>query len=707
MTNTLLSLLVKLNADASQLKSELDGAEKQAKKSAGNITSGLSKIGGAIVLGGIAAVGASAIALGGALIKSVEAASEAQDITAQLEAVLAKTGSTTGVTAKQVNDLANSFSRTTKFEDDLIVSAGGVLARFDKIGKDTMPKAMQATLDLAQSMGIDLTSAATMVGKVLQTPGEGMMRLKAAGVALTDEQTNLIQSLFDTGKTAEAQDMILQALSGTMGGAAQAAGSTFSGQLAILKNSLGNVSETIGGALLPILTNLASTLIEKLNSPETQAWIANLTAGITSLASQVVIWIPAVIDWFTQAFDYLKNNQGIIVGILAALGVAVGAFVYLTVIPAIGTLIGILAGPIAVMALVGAAAYLLYQAWTNNWGGIRDTLTALWEGTLKPAFETIRTWLQVNIPIALAWLSNVWTTVLLPAIQAVWSWISTVLIPFFQNTVVPWLQEKITAAIQILSNFWSTVLWPAIQSVYNWISTVLIPFFQNVIIPWLQVTIPAAIQTLSDFWNKTLLPAIKAVWDFINTYILPIFATLVDVGILLLKVAIGELSILWTETLLPAITKIYNWFNEKVLPILKDVRDFIRDEIGPKIQWFIDSVITPLATALSNITTGALQWILDKLTAFRDMLANIKLPDWLTPGSPTPFELGIRGIASALADLNRFELPAFQAELSAIGAVGGGDNSRITNITVNPHYYRGSEPTLMDELATIGAFSRA
>jgi len=34
-------------------------------------------------------------------------------------------------------------------------------------------------------------------------------------------------------------------------------------------------------------------------------------------------------------------------------------------------------------------------------------------------------------------------------------------------------------------------------------------------------------------------------------------------------------------------------------------------------------------------------------------------------------------------------------------------NNRVTNINVSPHYYRGSEPSLMDELAIIGAFSRA
>ena len=32
-------------------------------------------------------------------------------------------------------------------------------------------------------------------------------------------------------------------------------------------------------------------------------------------------------------------------------------------------------------------------------------------------------------------------------------------------------------------------------------------------------------------------------------------------------------------------------------------------------------------------------------------LANLVLPDWLMPGSPTPLELGLRGINSAMKDM--------------------------------------------------------
>jgi threonine/homoserine/homoserine lactone efflux protein len=118
-----------------------------------------------------------------------------------------------------------------------------------------------------------------------------------------------------------------------------------------------------------------------------------------------------MMDIFDNLKTAMQNDQGIIVGVLAALGVAVAFFTFSVVVPAIASVIVALAPAILVMALVAGAAYLLYTAWTTNFGGIRDILTAVWYGTLLPALTQLWTWLQVTIPIALAWLSATWTTI--------------------------------------------------------------------------------------------------------------------------------------------------------------------------------------------------------------------------------------------------------------------------------------------------------
>jgi hypothetical protein len=58
---------------------------------------------------------------------------------------------------------------------------------------------------------------------------------------------------------------------------------------------------------------------------------------------------------------------------------------------------------------------------------------------------------------------------------------------------------------------------------------------------------------------------------------------------------------------------------------------------------------------------GTIQWI-------GRLLASLAIPWWLTPGSPTPLENGLRGVHSAMSDLNKNALPQFAAGLN----VGGG-----------------------------------
>jgi len=544
-------------------------AEDKASGTFSGIGSGLAKIGGTLVIGGIAAAAAGIAGLAVGLASCVKGASEAANIQAQLGAVLTSTGGISGMTADSINALATELSKVTRYEDDTIVSGENMLLTFTNIGKDTFPAATQAMLDMSTAMGTDLQGTAIQLGKALNDPIKGISALSRVGVTFSEDQKAVIASLMETGDVAGAQAVILAELAKEFGGSAVAAGQTFAGQLDILKNSFGNVKDAIGTAVLPALTTLVGAIAAWVNDPSTQAFIANLVAW---LSVNLPIAIQVLSDFWTG-----------------------------TLLPAI----------------------------TTVWNWMNGTLIPFLQNTVFP-------WLQTNIPIALQFLSDVWTTVLKPAIETVWNWMSTVLIPFLQDTVKPWLDEKIPQALQVLSDFWTGTLQPAINQVWNWMSTVLMPFLQNTVVPWLEVTIPAAIQTLSDFWTNTLLPAITGVHTFLDKYVNPILIVLRDIFEKLGSITITALAGFWTNILLPALTGVYN---------------FLNDYLTPAFSWLKDNVIGPLATAISNLTTGALQWLLNKLSDLRDWLATIKLPDWLVGNSPSPFEMSLRGIADAMREV--------------------------------------------------------
>lgn len=236
--------------------------------------------------------------------KAVEAAQESIKADKQLEAVLKSTGGVAGVTAEQVNKLSSEFQRQTNFEDDAIKSAQNLLLTFTKIGKDIFPTATETVLDMSAALGQDLKSSSIQLGKALQDPAEGVNALRRVGVNFSDEQRRVIETLVETGKTAEAQKLILQELATEFGGSAKAQRDP----IEQMKNAISNAWEAIGVQLLPIIDKLATKI---------QDFAENT--------------LPEWIDQTKQIIDWLKQHQGVVDLIVVAVTSLATAFVALKV----------------------------------------------------------------------------------------------------------------------------------------------------------------------------------------------------------------------------------------------------------------------------------------------------------------------------------------------------------------------------------------
>lgn len=248
--STLANLGAKLTLDTADFQGGIKNAESWSSGLGGKLLG----IGAAV--GTFALVG-GAIAGTTALLKDCAGeAANAEKIQAQLNAVLASTKGKAGMSAEGINDLATSLSKITPFEDDTIVSGENMLLTFTNIGKDVFPMATESMLNMSTAMGTDLNSSAIMLGKALNDPTEGISALTRVGVTFNDEQKKTIEQMQATGDMAGAQKIILQELQTEFGNSATAAGSTFTGQLQILENELGNVKELIGVGILPSLTGM-------------------------------------------------------------------------------------------------------------------------------------------------------------------------------------------------------------------------------------------------------------------------------------------------------------------------------------------------------------------------------------------------------------------------------------------------------------------
>lgn len=386
-----------LTADASKIDSGIDDAHKKVgagldtlKKNFGDATS--------VMLGQLSAdtfnnIGQGIVSVGQDIIGGALEAEEAQ---AQLNAVLESTGGIAGVTADKANELANAYSALTMFDDEAILGGESLLLTFTNIGEDVFPMATETMLDMSQALGQDLKSSATQLGKALQDPIVGVTALRRVGVNFTEEQQDMIKSLVESGQVMEAQKFILKELQTEFGGSAQAAGETMAGQLKILETEFGNVKEELGTAFLPVLKDLVG------------------------MAKELMPYIQQAVGWFSNLPTPVKTGVAALGGLLAIAGPLIGAISSIVSVasalgPVLAAIAGVITGPvgIAIVAIIGLLA-LLYAAWTNNWGGIRDFGMKLWED-IKAGFQAFTQFLrqlwEADFGGIRSYFETVWTVI--------------------------------------------------------------------------------------------------------------------------------------------------------------------------------------------------------------------------------------------------------------------------------------------------------
>lgn len=361
--------------------------------------------------------------------------------------------------------------------------------------------------------------------------------------------------MFDTIRSGKFDvDALVQTMLNADGAIMEAGAATadWGEKWTMFKNKITTALAPIGEKMMEGVGKAMDSVVAIFERPDVQAGLTRFTEMIGNFVTKAVEYIPVLIDGFFQFISFLQNNQGIVIGILAALGVATLAWGITTAVAA-WTALAPLLPVIAVILLIAGAAYLLYEAWTNNWGGIRDTLTNVWM-SLQPTFDTLKAWLSVAIP--------------------------------------------------------------------------------------------AALQILQTWWNITL-NNLKMMWSFLQTYIFPILGAVANLLGAVLAVAFEAVAGIVQKVIIPALTSLWSWIQEKVMPVVSDLAAWLGEKLAPAFEWVSDAI-------------GSVIGFLNDMAA---SLSNMALPDWMTPGSPTPWEIGLLGVGKAMSQLSRSELPSFDAAL--------------------------------------------
>ncbi len=671
-------------------------------------------------------------AFGDAISDGISDAREAAKLNAQTAAVIKSTGGAAGVSAEQVADYASSLSAAagqSLFGDDQIQQSENLLLTFSNIKSVVLESATAISVDMAQALGGAPKDSAIQLGKALNDPIKGITALTRVGVTFTDEQKNQIKTLQESGHMQAAQTIILEELNKEFGGSAAAAAAA-DGGWAQFNDRMGEAKEAIGTAVLPLLGSLAGLLndtvapiIENVagvfgdlmsdlssggigvfaddiremtgidimplvNGIQTVVtWLqemlpiaiqtaADLWSGTLQPALATVIGfiqttvIPILSGVLADALTFINEHWEAFKGALIAIAAVLAGAALVGAVAAIAATIATLANPIT---LIVAAVALLGAAWTEDWGGIRTTLSQFWETTGRPIFEQVAAWLSTNIPTAIQTVSGFWNETLLPALNAVWSFLNAYIIPIIVALVQTYF-TILTAEIQLVADFWNNVLHPALNTVWSFIATSVIPILTELANNTF-ATVSSTTQGIATLWTGTLQPALNAVWSFLNTYVIPLFTSLANVTFALVKLELRVLAGLWTNILQPALNSVWSFITTNLTPAIAWLNDNVLIPLGEtlkSIAFFILGTLKPYLADLGTVINGnissafdhlsgvaggvrdalgnigkAVQDVIKWLSDLASTISNIDIPDWLEGHSPPPLANWLSSIAEA------------------------------------------------------------
>lgn len=225
--------------------SSLAAAESAATASTRALTGALTSLGGPLALLG---TGLGTLAGVGAIGASLAEFADSQQNLFRTTILFQNLG--TSLPISELQELSSEIQNLTGFDDDLIVSLGGVLARFDVAG-DTIPEAIRAIADASAATGQTIDELGQTFGRALLGNTRG---LRSLGIEFKA-----------TGDRAADAARLIALFNERFEGAGAGRRQTLAGTFDALQNSLANLFEAIGRILAPAAIGFFNNLIKLID----------------------------------------------------------------------------------------------------------------------------------------------------------------------------------------------------------------------------------------------------------------------------------------------------------------------------------------------------------------------------------------------------------------------------------------------------------
>lgn len=189
-----------------------------------------------------------------ALGEFIDSGAESEAAVAKLNFALANTGKYSADASTAIQNYAKELQASSTVTDEAILKNAALIQSLGNLDEQGLKRATKASLDLSAAIGVDLESAAKILGKAADGNVES---LKKFGIEVEG-----------TGDKTKDFAQALTQLEAKFGGAAAAAAKTFEGALAQSKIALSDVGEEIGSAIIktPALVGAIQGVTEVFNN---------------------------------------------------------------------------------------------------------------------------------------------------------------------------------------------------------------------------------------------------------------------------------------------------------------------------------------------------------------------------------------------------------------------------------------------------------
>jgi hypothetical protein len=303
------------------------------------------------LVGGAMLGAGTAMALG--LVSAAQAAAEEETGIVKLSTAMKNMGLSYDDTRESLESWIDAQQQKTSVGDgeqrdslSTLIGMTGDLAK----AQDLLTVAM----DISVGTGKDLASSTQLIGYAL------------AG------NWGMVERMIPSLKEVESEEEKWAALRQTFSGQAEAYGQTMAGQMETLKNNMGDVKETLGAALLPVMTDLVG-------------WVQKLVQWVKSLDPELIKWV-AIGTAVAAAMLSVGGGLLLIIGFLpqlaAGLAVAKVAFA--------GLSLAMTANPIGIVVVAVGALIAALIILVKNWdkvklvgGAVADYFRNKWAETVE------------------------------------------------------------------------------------------------------------------------------------------------------------------------------------------------------------------------------------------------------------------------------------------------------------------------------------